>query len=94
MISEGCIIKECHIHNSILGIRSRIESNCTIEDTMVMGADYYESLEIRQTQKQQGEIPIGIGEYSTIRRAIVDKNARIGPQCRYCQQRTSRRIKL
>jgi glucose-1-phosphate adenylyltransferase len=45
---------------------------------MVMGADYYESLEIRKIQTQQGEIPIGIGEFSTIRRAIVDKNARIG----------------
>ena len=78
MISEGCIIKECRIHNSILGIRSRIESNCTVEDTMVMGADYYESPEIEQAKKQQGEIPIGIGRDSTIRRAIVDKNARIG----------------
>lgn len=78
MISEGCIIKDCRIHNSILGIRSRIESNCTVEDTMVMGADYYESLEIRQAKKQQGEIPIGIGKESIIRRAIVDKNARIG----------------
>ena len=78
MISEGCIIKDCRIHNSILGIRSRIESNCTVEDTMVMGADCYESLEVRQTQTQQGMIPIGIGEHSTIRRAIVDKNARIG----------------
>ena len=78
MISEGCIIKNCRIHNSILGIRSRIESNCTVEDTMVMGADCYESLEIRRTQTQQGEIPMGIGEHSTIRRAIVDKNARIG----------------
>ncbi|BAP17075.1 glucose-1-phosphate adenylyltransferase [cyanobacterium endosymbiont of Epithemia turgida] len=78
MISEGCIIKNCRIHNSILGIRSRIESNCIVKDTMVMGADYYESLEIRKIQTQQGEIPIGIGEFSTIRRAIVDKNARIG----------------
>ncbi|WP_267383413.1 glucose-1-phosphate adenylyltransferase [Cyanobacterium sp. uoEpiScrs1] len=78
MISEGCIIKDCRIHNSVLGIRSRIESNCTVEDTMMMGADYYESPETRQTQKQQGKIPIGIGENSTIRRAIVDKNARIG----------------
>ncbi len=78
MISEGCIIKECRIHNSILGIRTRIEANCTVEDTMLMGSDFYESLEIRQAKKQQGKIPVGIGEGSTIRRAIVDKNARIG----------------
>lgn len=78
MISEGCIIKDCRIHNSILGIRSRVEAGCTIEDTMLMGADMYESPEMRQSHLDQGKIPIGIGKDSTIRRAIVDKNARIG----------------
>lgn len=78
MISEGCIIKDCRIHNSILGIRSRVEAGCTIEDTMLMGADMYESPEIRQSHLDQGKIPMGIGKDTTIRRAIVDKNARIG----------------
>ncbi|MEM8780036.1 MAG: glucose-1-phosphate adenylyltransferase [Cyanobacteria bacterium P01_G01_bin.49] len=78
MISEGCILKDCRIHNSILGIRSRVETGCTIEDTMLMGSDLYESPEVRQSHLDQGKIPIGIGKDSTIRRAIVDKNARIG----------------
>jgi glucose-1-phosphate adenylyltransferase len=78
MISEGCIIKECRIHNSILGIRSRVEADCVIEDTMLMGADYYESPEIRASYLKEGKLHIGIGKGSTIRRAIVDKNARIG----------------
>ncbi|ACK68000.1 glucose-1-phosphate adenylyltransferase [Rippkaea orientalis PCC 8801] len=78
MVSEGCILKDCRIHNSILGIRTRIEANCTIEDTMLMGADYYESPSLRESKAQEGKIPMGIGEGSTIRRAIVDKNARIG----------------
>ncbi|MDJ0725456.1 MAG: glucose-1-phosphate adenylyltransferase [Prochloraceae cyanobacterium] len=78
MISEGCILKESKIHHSILGIRSRVETDCSIEDTMIMGADLYESSEERSLLKAKGGIPIGIGSGSTIRRAIVDKNARIG----------------
>jgi glucose-1-phosphate adenylyltransferase len=78
MISEGCILKDCRIHHSVLGIRSRVEANCVIEDTLLMGADFYESLPERDTTANQGQIPVGIGEGTTIRRAIVDKNARIG----------------
>lgn len=78
MISEGCILKDCRIHHSVLGIRSRVESHCTIEDSLLMGADYYESLPERQSSTSQGKIPVGIGEGTTIRRAIIDKNARIG----------------
>jgi glucose-1-phosphate adenylyltransferase len=78
MISEGCILKDCRIHHSVLGIRSRVEANCVIEDTLLMGADFYEFLPERDTTANQGQIPVGIGEGTTIRRAIVDKNARIG----------------
>ena len=78
MISEGCILKECRIHHSVLGIRSRVEADCTIEDSLLMGADYYEPFVERQSGMQSGDIPVGIGAGSTIRQAIVDKNARIG----------------
>ncbi|MEM9538635.1 MAG: glucose-1-phosphate adenylyltransferase [Cyanobacteria bacterium P01_E01_bin.42] len=78
IIGEGCILKNCEIGHSVLGIRSRVESGCKIEDTLVMGADYYEPFAERQSGLETGKIPIGIGEGSTIRRAIVDKNARIG----------------
>jgi glucose-1-phosphate adenylyltransferase len=78
IISEGCIIKECRISNSVLGVRSRIESNCVIEDSLLMGSDYYESSEVRKAKLAKGGIPLGIGAGSTIRRAIIDKNARIG----------------
>ena len=42
MIGEGCILKECRINHSVLGIRTRVEADCTIEDTLIMGADFYE----------------------------------------------------
>jgi glucose-1-phosphate adenylyltransferase len=78
MVGEGCILKDCRIHHSVLGIRSRIESGCVIEDTLVMGADFYESLPEREASLGQGQIPMGIGCGSIVRRAIIDKNARIG----------------
>ncbi|WP_204101952.1 MULTISPECIES: glucose-1-phosphate adenylyltransferase [Spirulina sp. CCY15215] len=78
IIGEGCILKNCEIGHSVLGIRSRIESDCKIEDTLVMGADYYEPFAERQSNLEMTKVPLGIGEGSTIRRAIVDKNARIG----------------
>lgn len=78
MIGEGCILKKCRIHHSVLGIRSRIERDCVIEDALIMGADYYEPFAERQSECDNDRIPMGIGTNSTIRRAIVDKNARIG----------------
>lgn len=78
MISEGCILKECRIHHSVLGIRTRIESGCTVEDSLLMGSDFYEASAEREKRRQAGKVPLGIGAGSTIRRAIVDKNARIG----------------
>ncbi|MBL1208734.1 glucose-1-phosphate adenylyltransferase [Geminocystis sp. GBBB08] len=78
IIGEGCIIKECRINHCVLGVRTRIESNCIVEDSLLMGADYYESYSIRQSKIDEGSVPVGIGANSTVRRAIIDKNARIG----------------
>ncbi len=81
LIAEGCILKECSINHSVVGVRTRIESGCLIEDTMIMGADYYQPLAERQSGTvvySAADVPLGIGKDSVIRRAIVDKNARIG----------------
>jgi glucose-1-phosphate adenylyltransferase len=78
MIGDGSIIKDCQIHHSILGIRARIESGCTIQDSLLMGADYYQPLSEREADVARGGVPIGIGANTTIRRAIIDKNGRIG----------------
>lgn len=80
IIAEGCILKDCSITHSVLGVRTRIESGCVIEDTMIMGADYYQSLAERSSGSDCGtdQVPLGIGKETTIRRAIIDKNAHIG----------------
>lgn len=78
MISEGCILKNCQIKDSVLGVRSRIESGCVIDKSLIMGADFYQASVERQCSLEQGDIPVGIGTDTVIRRAIIDKNARIG----------------
>jgi len=84
IISEGCILKNCSITHSVLGVRSRVESGCVIEDTLIMGADYYQPLVERPSgaMKDQETPGLGIGADSTVRRAIIDKNARIGTNVR------------
>jgi membrane-associated HD superfamily phosphohydrolase len=78
IIGEGCILRSCRIQHSVLGVRSRIEAGCTIDDSLIMGADYYQPFAEEQSQCESTQIPLGIGANSTIRRAIIDKNARIG----------------
>ncbi|MDM9582207.1 MULTISPECIES: glucose-1-phosphate adenylyltransferase [unclassified Nostoc] len=78
IIGEGCILKNCRIQHSVLGVRSRIESGCVIEESLLMGADFYQPFVERQCNLEKGEIPVGIGTDSIIRGAIIDKNASIG----------------
>ena len=78
IIGEGCIIKNCRIHKSVVGLRQRIGANCDIEDSMLMGADFYEPLSESSYSLTQGKIPLGVGEGTTLKRVIVDKNAHIG----------------
>ena len=78
IIGEGSILKSCSIHHCVLGVRSRIESDCVLQDTLVMGADFFESPDERAVLKERGGIPLGVGKGTTVKRAILDKNTRIG----------------
>jgi glucose-1-phosphate adenylyltransferase len=78
MISEGCILSGVYARNSIIGLRSRIEKGTRIEDSIVMGSDFFESLESLQTNLKNNIPHVGIGENTIIRKAIIDKNTRIG----------------
>jgi len=82
MVGEGCILKECTVKRSVIGIRSRIETGCVIDNALLMGSDYYESPSERMKNLESGKVPLGVGANTTILRAIVDKNARIGRNVR------------
>ncbi|MEB3212885.1 MAG: glucose-1-phosphate adenylyltransferase [Leptolyngbyaceae bacterium] len=80
IIGDGCILKNCQIHHSVLGVRSRVSEGTVIRDSLLMGADFYQKFEAKQSTREEAidTIPVGIGPDSVIQRAIVDKNARIG----------------
>jgi len=78
IIGDGSIIIGAVVSNSIIGLRSRIAKRVQIESSILMGADYYQSLEEMRSDIAAGLPRVGIGEDSIIRKAIVDKNARIG----------------
>ena len=82
IIGEGSILKECTVKRSVVGIRSRIETGCTIDNALLMGCDFYESPSERSQAAERGKIPLGIGSNTIIQRAIIDKNARIGRNVR------------
>jgi glucose-1-phosphate adenylyltransferase len=78
IIAEGCILSGADIKHSIVGVRSRIGGGTTIKDSIVMGADRYETVE-EMHENAAKKIPnMGIGNHCTIINAIIDKEARIG----------------
>lgn len=61
ILGDGTVIRAgCKIHHSVVGLRSLIQENCTVEDTLLMGSDYYETLE--ECALIPGCLPMGLGE--------------------------------
>ncbi|GLC41372.1 Glucose-1-phosphate adenylyltransferase [Pleodorina starrii] len=82
IIAQGSFVSDSTISNAVIGIRSIIGSGCTVQDALIMGADYYESDEQRAALLAAGGVPVGIGANSIISNAIIDKNARVGKNVR------------
>ena len=78
LLADGCRVQEATIRSSVIGLRSIIAEGVTIQRSIIMGADYYETEQDRQENRLLGRPDIGIGHSSVIEEAIVDKNARIG----------------
>ena len=74
-LADGCVAQSAGIRNSLIGNRSVIDREVLIEDTVMMGADYYEE----EAPQQSMPCPsLGVGRGCRIKGAIIDKNARIG----------------
>ena len=82
LAGEGSIITDAFISNSLIGIRTIIDSGASLENVYCMGADRYETDEQKKENSAKGIPNIGIGAGSIIKNTIVDKNARIGRNCR------------
>ncbi|KAK4729495.1 hypothetical protein R3W88_022483 [Solanum pinnatisectum] len=74
VIGDGCFLNKCKIRGTVVGMRTRVGDGAIIEDSVIMGSDTYQS----GRAEEDIHIPIGIGEGSQIKKAIIDKNVRIG----------------
>ncbi len=75
IISDGCMIHAAQVERSVIGIRSIIRPGTVLKNTIMMGADFYES---EYQESSESLYPLGIGSHCHIENAIIDKNARIG----------------
>jgi len=79
IIADGCIINAGKIEHSVIGIRSKIDSESTVINTYMMGSDFYQPLE---EILDENKISMGIGKRCFIKNAILDKNCCIGDDVR------------
>lgn len=78
IVTEGCILNSATVVHSVIGIRSRVGEDSTVQNSYVMGSDYYQNLDEISSNNHREIINIGIGKRCFINNTIVDKNCRIG----------------
>lgn len=78
VVGDGSIVTDCTLHRCVLGIRSYLGEGTSLEDVIVMGSDYYEGDAEIAANVAKGIPNLGIGRNCSIRKAIIDKNTRIG----------------
>ncbi len=87
IISDGCVIESgSRLERCVVGQRARIGANAELRDTVITGADHYESSAEQAECRRKGIPAIGIGDGSVIERAILDKGCRIGANVKIVNQ--------
>jgi glucose-1-phosphate adenylyltransferase len=82
IIADGSILSSATVKGSMVGLRSRIGAQTQIEDSIVMGADYFETADELRANQERSRVPLGIGKACVIKKAILDKNVRVGDNVR------------
>jgi len=72
LLTDGCRVRKAEIEHSIIGVRSQVAAGACIKDSILMGADYFDS------ETTPRDIPLGIGPNCYVEGAILDKNVRLG----------------
>ena len=78
LVSDGCIINQAKITNSIIGLRTIVGAGTEMNRVVALGCDFYEMQESILEHERAGKPRIGIGAGCRIENAIIDKNARVG----------------
>ncbi len=78
VVAEGCLLYEAAFEECVIGLRSVVKPGASLRQVVMMGADFYEDEDEKAYNRRIGRPHVGIGKGSSIERAIIDKNARIG----------------
>jgi glucose-1-phosphate adenylyltransferase len=79
LISDACVVQSgTTISHSLLGVRSRFGERCRILETVVIGADRFETEDERERNRREGIPSMNVGNDCHIERAILDKDCRVG----------------
>ena len=73
LLADGCRINNATVLDSVVGLRSIIGPEANIKNSIIMGADYYETDGDKEENRRRNIPDIGIGAHSIIRAAIIDK---------------------
>jgi glucose-1-phosphate adenylyltransferase len=88
LVSDGCVIQGgSRVERSVVGIRSRIGRNTVVRDTVIIGADKFETETERAQNRERGVPDLVLGDNCAVERAIIDKDCRIGNNVRIVNRR-------
>jgi glucose-1-phosphate adenylyltransferase len=88
LISDGCVIESgAVLERCLVGVRSRIARNVTLRDTVMLGADRFETDSDRANNQTRGIPDLVVGEGAVIENAILDKECRIGKNAQIVNRR-------
>ena len=83
LVADGCVVgPRTRLEKAVLGVRSRIGSDCILRDTVLIGSDEFETDADRAENARAGRPNLNLGDGSIVARAIIDKDCRIGKKVR------------
>jgi glucose-1-phosphate adenylyltransferase len=83
LISDGCVVQPgADLRHCVVGVRSRIGRNSVLRDTVLIGADRFETDADRLANRQRGIPDLVVGDNAVIEGAILDKDCRVGNNVR------------
>jgi glucose-1-phosphate adenylyltransferase len=79
LISDGCVIGDgTSLERCVIGVRTQIGKNVQMRNTVLIGADGYETPEEMHDNLRRGVPNLGVADGAVIENAILDKDARVG----------------
>jgi glucose-1-phosphate adenylyltransferase len=88
LISDGCVVEAgADLRRCVIGLRSKIGRDVVLRNTVINGADHFETQADLAVNRDRGRPDFTVGNGTIIERAIVDKDCRIGRNVRIVNRR-------